>query len=288
MLPENIAQKAKLELSQKLGKTVQIKSSNAIGGGCINNALKLITSEGPFFLKWNTPHEFPGMFHAEGKGITLLRSTKEIFVPEVIAVFEDSQYTFLILEYIAQGAMKKGFWNNFGHSLAALHRHASNSFGLDHDNYIGSLPQRNKTHNNWIDFFIEERISPQMKMAAITGELGSKFQNLFSRLGEIFPEEPPALLHGDLWNGNYMVSKDGDAAIIDPAVYYGHREMDIAMSRLFGGFSQEFYTSYNEAYPMETDWENRIDICNLYPLLVHVNLFGGSYLSQVQSILAKF
>ena len=116
----------------------------------------------------------------------------------------------------------------------------------------------------------------------------NKFNSLFGLLPSIFPQEPPALLHGDLWNGNYMISGDGKPAIIDPAVYYGHREMDLGMTMLFGGFDTRFYNSYNATYPMEQGWELRLDICNLYPLLVHVNLFGGGYINQVKSILDKF
>ena len=166
------------------------------------------------------------------------------------------------------------------------------SFGLDHDNYIGSLPQSNHQHTSWVEFFIEERLEKQIALAKNSGALNNstiqQFNNLFKRLKEIIPEEKPSLLHGDLWNGNYMLAADGCACLIDAAVYYDHREMDLAMTRLFGGFPEEFYESYHETFPLSSGFEERVDIHNLYPLLVHVNLFGGSYISQVKSVLSRF
>ena len=180
----------------------------------------------------------------------------------------------------------------FGKQLAQLHQNTNTSFGLEESNYIGSLLQQNNLHNNWIDFFINERLKPQIKLARDNGKIDlstiTKFERLYTKLDEIFPEEPPALLHGDLWSGNFMVDEKGGPVIIDPAVYFGHREMDIAMTKLFGGFNQQLYQSYNEHFPLEKGWEQRVDICNLYPLMVHVNLFGGGYLEQVKSILNKF
>ncbi len=188
--------------------------------------------------------------------------------------------------------MCKGFWEDFGTRLANMHRHTSDVFGLDHPNYIGSLPQSNKTQKSWIDFFVEERLEAQLRLARDAGrverELGRWFQALYTHLPDLFPEEPPALLHGDLWSGNFMVGTDGRAAIVDPAVYYGHRYMDLGMSKLFGGFAPAFYRAYEDAYPLEKGWREGIEIANLYPLMVHVNLFGGGYLSSVKTILRKF
>jgi len=175
---------------------------------------------------------------------------------------------------------------------SALHRHTGKQFGLKHDNYIGSLKQYNDQHDRWVDFFREQRLLVQMEMAAgsglLPGHVKAAFEQLFKRLDDIFPEEPPSLIHGDLWSGNYMVDEKGDACIIDPAVYYGFREMDIGMSRLFGVFGSEFYDAYNETWPMEPGWRERIEICNLYPLMVHVNLFGAGYMGSVESILSRY
>ena len=163
------------------------------------------------------------------------------------------------------------------------------SFGLDHDNYIGSLAQSNKKHADWISFFMEERIRPQLKLAMdkklIDEGTVKQFDKLFDHFDRLIPKEKPALLHGDLWNGNFLVSDSSRAALIDPAVYFGHREMDLAMTTLFGGFDSEFYRAYDEVFPLEKGFEKRVDIHNLYPLLVHVNLFGGGYVRQVKAVL---
>jgi len=275
-------------LNAKHKQQVSIINTSSIGGGCINNAAKVETNIGDFFIKWNEAKKYPGMFESEAQGLELLRTAGEIHIPEVIAHDEIHDTAFLLLEFVEPGKTASDFWENFGCSLAKLHKDTSELFGLDHDNYIGSLPQSNKQHDNWIDFFILERLEPQIRMAGISGGISKKFNCLFNVLGEIFPDEPPALLHGDLWSGNYTTAPNGKACIIDPAVYYGHREMDIAMTRLFGGFSEQFYDAYNAEHPLENGWEDRLDICNLYPLMVHVNLFGGGYLSQVQHILRKW
>jgi fructosamine-3-kinase len=173
-----------------------------------------------------------------------------------------------------------------------MHRHTADSFGLDHDNYIGSLPQYNQKRENWPAFFAEMRLEPQMKMARDEGRMDASdqrsFEKLYERLDRIFPEEPPALVHGDLWSGNYMVGPEGEPYILDPAVYYGHREMDLGMSTLFGTFGDAFYRSYDAEYPLEKGWEERSDLANLYPLMVHVNLFGGGFASEVRTILRRF
>ena len=191
-----------------------------------------------------------------------------------------------------QSQPENNFWENFGRGLAKLHKTTSDYFVLDHNNYIGSLTQSNRKRDNWIDFFVEERLGFQLKLARdshlIDSGVLSAAEGLFNRLNEIIPKEQSSLLHGDLWSGNFMLGDQGEACLIDPAVYYGHREMDIAMTKLFGGFDHQFYEAYNQEFPMEKGWEQRMDICNLYPLLVHVNLFGGGYVSQLTSILKRF
>ena len=288
MLPAELNDKLLSILKARHEQPVSIINTNSLGGGCINNAVKVETNIGDLFIKWNQAKKYPGMFESEAQGLQLLISAGEIHIPEVVAHDEIHDTAFLILEFVEPERTAADFWEDFGCSLAKLHKHTNELFGLDHDNYIGSLPQSNKQHDNWIDFFIQERLEPQIRKAGISGHLSKKFNGLFNVLDEIFPHEPPALLHGDLWSGNYMTAPNGKACVFDPAVYYGHREMDIAMTRLFGGFSKHFYDAYNAEHPLESGWENRLDICNIYPLMVHVNLFGGGYLGQVQGILRKF
>ncbi len=279
-------------LSRKLGKEITIFSSSPVGGGSINDAYRLETGAGLFFVKKNHKDNYPGMFEAEAKGLQLLEEAGDIEVPKVLASGSSGEEAFLILRFIESAPKQPGFWEDFGRRLAALHRHSGEQFGLDHDNYIGSLPQSNRFYLRWTDFFREERLEAQVKLARDNGRLGREtvtaFGRFYRRLDELFPEEPPALLHGDLWSGNFMVNEKGLAVIIDPAVYYGHREMDLGMSQLFGGFAPEFYEAYHRAYPLEKGWQQRLDYCNLYPLMVHVNLFGGSYLGSVKRILGRF
>lgn len=173
-----------------------------------------------------------------------------------------------------------------------MHRNSSGQFGLDHDNYIGSLPQRNRFSASWAEFFVRERLAVQLQLAIDGGrierQIASKFSAVFQRLHEWVPAEPPALLHGDLWSGNLLTSFAGNPCLIDPAVYFGHREMDLAMMRLFGGFHVDCFHAYAETFPLTPGFEDRADLYNLYPLLVHVNLFGGGYAAQVASIINRF
>jgi fructosamine-3-kinase len=232
------------------------------------------------------------MFEKEAAGLHLIASTGEIRVPTVIFHGQAGDDICLVLEYIHSAPRKASFWSNFGRSLARMHRHSSEYFGLGHDNYMGAIPQSNRRHQTWNEFFIQERLEPMVRMARNDGFLIrddiSAFERLYRKLPDIFPVEPPALIHGDLWTGNHMVDDLGNACLIDPAVYYGHREMDIAMSRLFGSFTVEFYEAYHSEYPLEKEWRERVEVCNLYPLLVHVNLFGEGYLESVERIVRRF
>ena len=279
-------------LSGHFQQPITINGLKPLLGGSINEAYQLQTSCGHFFIKINNTKRYPGMFKQEAKGLELLKNAKAIKIPKVILTGESDDTSFIILEFIAGAVLQPGFWQTFGQQLAQLHQHTNDSFGLDYDNYIGSLHQNNQQHATWPEFFINERLQAQIKMARdhhqMDSSVISKFENLFSRLNELFPNEPPALLHGDLWSGNFMTGNNGEPVIMDPAVYYGHREMDLAMTKLFGGFDNQLYRSYHEQYPLEKGWEERVDICNLYPLMVHVNLFGGSYLLQVKRIVNRF
>ena len=262
------------------------------GGGCINSGGKIKTTDGNFFLKWNDQKKFPHMFQAESRGLNLLLQQKTIRIPQVHGFGERGPHQFLVLEYIEQKSKSKTYWQDLGMQLASLHNATATSFGLDHDNFIGSLSQFNQQHQSWVDFFIEQRLNVQLKNAIDHGHLNSswtkKFELLYARLPELLPLEKPALLHGDLWSGNLITDEKGAPCLVDPAVYFGNREVDLAMTKLFGGFREEFYKSYHQVSPLPPGFYRRVDIYNLYPLLVHVNLFGGSYIYSVEEIMRTF
>lgn len=258
-----------------------------ISGGCINNTLKLETSKGRFFVKWKANE--PDLFEKEKLGLELLSRHSPIRIPNIIFLGELDGKNYLLLEWIEKGPPSKAFWEEFGRGLAEQHRQTNELFGLDHNNHIGRLPQLNHLIKDWTTFFRECRIKPQLMMAKTSfPQLSSRFNNLFLKLPELFPEDPPSLLHGDLWSGNFMVDDLGNPAIFDPAAYYGHREMELAFTRMFGGFDDEFYSAYNEASPLPAGFDERVEIYNLYPLLVHLNLFGASYLAAIEQTLKKY
>lgn len=280
------------ELKRKIVSSIRVSELVKMSGGSINVALNVKTNHGNFFVKFNDAVAHPGLFTLEAKNLELLRNTRSLHIPQVISVFEFEDTSMLLMEMVEVGTPHYDFWRDFGVGLARIHKHTNETFGLDYDNYIGSLKQINTPKANWIEFFIECRLNPMLQLAVDSGkadiQLVKKFESLYQRLDEIFPQEAPALLHGDLWSGNCMADMEGDPVIYDPAVYYGHREMDLAMSSLFGGFEEEFYEAYHEEFPLEKHWQQRIAICNLYPLLVHVNLFVGSYIQSVKNIVNRF
>lgn len=292
MIPDQILKALSVCFEKYQHSDFRILSSSPLGGGSINEVYVLKTTIGHFCLKFNRSNAFPKMFETEAHGLELLSRARVIRIPKVIFHDKLADHSFILLEFIHSTPRVKRFFQDFGRSLACLHRNKSELYGLDYNNYMGSLSQNNCYHSDWIDFFVEERLDKQVKLAMRNGLLdapGEKlFEKLYLRLYDLLPEEPPCLVHGDLWSGNFIVSDEGTACLIDPAVYYGNREVDLAMSTLFGGFSPDFYDSYNEEYPLIPGWKERFDLYNLYPLLIHLNLFGSSYLGSVLSILRRF
>lgn len=280
------------QIQEKTNMPVIFRHITPEHGGNVSEAFKIETSIGNFFLKKNDAQLYPGMFEREEAGLKLLGMSQTLHVPETIAqgVFGSEQ--FLIQRFVEKGMHSKTFWEDFGHGLANLHKNTQEKFGLDTDNYIGSIPQKNTNYNSWSEFFVHCRLEPMVALAFNNKKLNHShydlFQNLYKKIENHFPNEKPALLHGDFWNGNFMPDADGHPLIFDPAVYYGHREMDIAMSLLFGGFHQKFYSSYQEILTLENGWKERARLANLYPLLAHVNLFGGSYVLEVEATLKAF
>lgn len=271
---------------------LECKNFSPTGGGCINHGGKFRSQNRDFFLKWNSASQYPEMFKAEARGLTMLKNTGTIRIPEIISIGKTSSYQYLLLEFIESKPRSHNFWHTFGQQLALLHHNTNDVVGLDHDNYIGSLPQSNAETKNWVDFFINYRLQPQLKIGSennkVDQSLIKKLEKLYQKLPSMLPEEKPALLHGDLWSGNLLSDDNGNPCLIDPAVYYGNREVDLAMTTLFGGFDPTFFDAYVEAFPLLKGYQSRFDIYTLYPLLVHVNLFGKSYLTQVVSILNRY
>jgi len=269
-----------------------VLSYHLLSGGCIDQVVKLKTATSTFLLKWKD--RLSDQFELEANGLRLLRETGTIDVPEVWKTGEFQGCSFILMDFIQTNTPSTTFWEDFGSGLAQLHKtHSPNSlYGLDRDNYIGSLKQTNAFSESWIDFFIKERLEKQLQLAysreLVDNNFLQKFRSLYPHLPNILINEAPSLLHGDLWSGNYLINSHGNASIIDPAVYYGNREIELALTHLFGGFDSRFYQSYQEAWPLESGFENRMEIYNLYPLLVHVNLFGTSYLSAVLQVLKKY
>lgn len=279
-------------ISEKIADRVVYITSRSLSGGCINNGFEFITNRGSYFVKTNSVSRYPGMFYTEAKGLEILRNSFPGTVPGVIYAGEFEQTAFLILQFIGSGSKTHGYWQDFAVKLASLHRHTAEKFGLDHDNYIGSLPQQNKQYDTWTEFFITQRLKPLLTKAVASGLFDSntskKFDVLFAKLDRLIPSEKPALIHGDLWSGNVMTDEKGEFCLIDPAVYYGHREVDLAFSTLFGAFPDAFYETYHDVFPLEEDWKQRIGLFNLYPLLVHLLLFGSSYYPDVKRNLEKY
>jgi fructosamine-3-kinase len=263
-----------------------------LSGGSINYTYRITGSKQKLLCKINKYSSFPGMFEAERAGLELLASQQVIRIPRVIATgcINDSQV--LLLEWIEEGLRSDAFWTAFGEQLAALHHIQQKQFGLATNNYMGALPQNNEAAGNWVDFFMQKRLQPQVKLAVdhqlLDPSQAGRFEKLYQQLNNIFPVEPASLLHGDLWSGNFLCDDQGKPVLIDPAVYYGHRSIDLAMTTLFGGFDGLFYESYQYHFPLPANYREQWEICNLYPLLIHLNLFGKSYLADILNTIRQY
>lgn len=272
-----------------------LRAARHLAGGDVNEAFSVELGDGrSVFVKTNQRAP-AAMFPAEARGLAFLRGHGPLRVPEVLAVSSGraGDPAFLVLELLRPGPRVRGFDEALGRGLAALHRSEPAGFGLDHDNFIGRLPQENGPMGDWAAFYRERRLEPQVRMAdsarLLDRSLRQDLERVMARMEELVgPAEPPARLHGDLWGGNLHVDEAGQPCLIDPAVAGGHREMDLAMMRLFGGFGTRVFEAYQEAHPLAEGWEARVDLYQLYYLLAHLNMFGAGYAGSVREKAARY
>lgn len=268
-----------------------IRDVESVAGGDINDAYRVRLADGrAVFVKTNDAAP-PDMFAREAEGLSWLAEAGALATPEVLAASsEGDEHAFLALEWIDRGAPSRAGDERFGRGLARLHRYGAPCFGGPRDNYIGSLPQENTPEDDWPSFYARRRLEPMLRSARergrATAAMSRGMDRLFARLPALVgPSEPPSRLHGDLWGGNRYVAADGSQVLIDPAAYGGHREIDLAMMKLFGGFSDRVFAAYAEEWPLAPGFEERVPLYQLYPMLVHVNLFGGAYARSVERLL---
>lgn len=291
MIPDTL-QAALARALTVAGDESPIRSIGPVGGGDTlrGRAACVATGRSRYFVKWNL-RPLPRLFEVEARGLQLLKSAQAARVPEVIAVID--QPPALVLEWIDSHGAKAGAAETLGRQLAQQHRALGPAYGLDHDNYIGANEQLNRPAASWTEFFCDRRLGSQADLARRSGhanaERASRLERLMSRLGEWIDESAcaPSLLHGDLWGGNFITGPHGEPVLIDPAVYYGDREAEIAFTELFGGFDPRFYAAYDEAWPLAPGYAERRDLYNLYHLLNHLNLFGEGYGGSVDAILRR-
>lgn len=293
MISSLLQNRLKTFITESTGVSISSFEFTTVGGGSINQTYQAsVNKKEKFFCKINSASKFPLMFETEKNGLELLSSRKIIRLPAVVGTFIENDYQVLVLEWIEQGTTSDRFWTLFGEQLAALHSVHCPYAGLHEDNYMGALPQSNHPSPDWIDFFIHRRLEPQIKLAVDKKLLQRKhhkqFQKLYNELPGIFPTGNLCLLHGDLWSGNFLCDHSGMPVLIDPAVYHGHPAIDLAMTTLFGGFDPVFYKAYNHQMPFPPNYRKQWEICNLYPLLIHLNLFGKGYLQSIISTIQYY
>ncbi len=290
---ESVRNKVESKLSDTLHQKIVILDVQTLGGGCINHASKLETNAGRFFLKWNA-HCPEDMFTCEAKALADLRKAvnNQIRIPEVIC-FKDRDHSpgFIVLEFLIEGHSGNDD-EKLGCGLAEVHRSQGLSFGYSSDNYCGDTPQKNTPTNNWPDFFRDQRLAYLLLLIenkiSLSASEKNTYDKLLDRIPSIIPDNiVPALIHGDLWSGNYLYTNQGPA-LIDPAAYYADREMEFAIITMFGGFSSRFFEAYNEAFPLDPEWRERNLLYQLYHILNHYYLFGGSYGNQALQVARKY
>ncbi|MBL1174823.1 fructosamine kinase family protein [Pantanalinema sp. GBBB05] len=276
------------QISQVTGKPFQPNNPRSIGGGCINSGYAVSDGDRTYFVKLNQASQ-RAMFTAEAAGLKQMVATQTIRVPHPICWGTAGNSAYLVLEWLEFGRSNSATaWEAMGHQLAAMHRHTSDSgFGWQQENTIGSTPQINTWTADWTEFWTEHRIGYQLQLGQRRGGHFPKGNQLLATIPQLLAGHTPipSLVHGDLWSGNAAIAQTGEPVIFDPATYYGDREVDLAMTELFGGFPTAFYQGYNQAFPLGAGYQQRKILYNLYHILNHFNLFGGSYAGQANRMI---
>ncbi|PMB45099.1 hypothetical protein CEN40_12885 [Fischerella thermalis CCMEE 5205] len=276
-------------ITQITGEKFHSVQRRSVGGGCINQGYAISDGKLTYFVKLNQASQVT-MFEAEALGLEQIYNTGTIRVPRPICSGIVDSFCYLVLEWLEMGSGNTKTWETMGRKLAAMHKATTvNGFGWDMNNTIGSTPQINTWTSNWADFFSKHRLGYQFQLARRRGGRFSQAEDLLAAISEILADHnpQPSLVHGDLWGGNAGCTVKGEPVIFDPATYFGDREVDIAMTELFGGFPAAFYRGYNQVFPLESGYERRKTLYNLYHILNHFNLFGGGYESQANSMIAR-
>ena len=279
------------QITQVTDDKFVVKEVRPLGGGCINETYCVTSADQQYFVKLNASNRLQ-MFEAEAAGLEEIYKTNTLRVPQPICFDRNDGKAWLVLEYLEMNGSHRAKQAELGAGLAAMHRIHAKQFGWVRDNTIGLTPQVNDVSTDWVYFWRHHRLGYQLDLAksnGYTGKLQNSGEQLMACLGDFFGAEQPtaSLLHGDLWGGNYGFSDAGLPVLFDPAVYYGDREADIAMTELFGGFSNEFYSAYEHDYSLDSGYNTRKILYNLYHVLNHLNLFGGNYLSQAQRMISQ-
>ncbi|MDG4945785.1 fructosamine kinase family protein [Weeksellaceae bacterium KMM 9713] len=262
-----------------------------LSGGSISQVYKLKTNQGDLVLKLNTSDKID-LFLAEEVGLKTLRNTQSFIIPEVLGIGTIRGFTYILMEFIPSRRANFTTFKEFGENLAQLHAHHATKFGFESDNWVGTLTQINQPETSWSQFYWKHRILPQYQLAVhqnlISKDEIPEEKDFIQVIENEFSKTKPSLIHGDLWNGNYIINAEGEIALIDPAIYYGHPMMDIGMAKLFGGFEKDFFEAYRENTDDTSNWGTQIELAQYYYLLIHLNIFGRSYLPQVQHIKEKY
>ena len=281
-------------ITRQTGDQAVVAREQNLSGGCINHARCVELVDGRrFFVKSNSD-PLPGLFEREAEGLAALAISGHVRVPGLVGTGGGSGDPCIVLEMIETGHRAAGFSESFGRGMAQLHRDSSSDrFGFESDNYIGATHQPNTWTGQWVTFWRDHRLGHQLSLAISNGfgpSIAALGEKMMARLDEWLSgaSEPPTLCHGDLWSGNYLVDEKGNAVLIDPAAYYGHREADLSMTMMFGGFDSRFYEAYCEAWPLSEGADERMQIYQLYHHLNHLNLFGAGYLGGCEAILRRF